>query len=66
MNLAQNAEKYTAGTHPGWVDSALEGIKVTLDLINEKRIKIVLNGGGLNPKGLALEVQKMVTYAVPP
>jgi hypothetical protein len=63
MNLAQNAEKYATSTHPGWVETALEGIRLTLDLINEKRIKVVLNGGGLNPKGLALEVQRMVTDA---
>ncbi|EXJ90167.1 hypothetical protein A1O3_03236 [Capronia epimyces CBS 606.96] len=60
VNLAENAEKYAAGTHPGWVETALGGIKLSLDVINEKKIKVVLDGGALNPKGLALEVQKMI------
>ncbi|QYS95432.1 DUF1446 domain protein [Trichoderma simmonsii] len=44
----------------GWIRSALEGIQLSLDLINEKRIKVVLNGGAMNPKGLAEKIHEMV------
>ncbi|KAF4592253.1 DUF1446 domain-containing protein [Ophiocordyceps camponoti-floridani] len=46
--------------HPGWVASALAGIEMSLEVINEKRIKIVVNGGSLNPKGLAEKIDGMV------
>lgn len=45
---------------PAWIQSAYDGIAASLDLINEKRIKVIVNGGGLDPKGLALEVDKLV------
>lgn len=48
---------------PGWVVTALDGITQTLDLINEKRIKVVINGGGLDPKGLAEEVNNLVSLS---
>lgn len=37
-----------------------DGIEKSIDLINEKRIKVVLNGGALNPKGLALKTHELV------
>ena len=61
-NLANNAAAYRAGQHPGYVSTALDGITQTIELANEKRIKIILNGGSLNPKGLA---QKMLDLAMP-
>jgi hypothetical protein len=60
MNLADRAEAMVAGEDPGYIPSALAGIKLSLELVNEKRIKIIINGGGLNPKGLAEEVHEMV------
>jgi hypothetical protein len=60
INLAENAEKYAAGTHPGWEPTALDGLTQSLSVLNEKRIKVVVNGGSLNPKGLAEKVQSMV------
>lgn len=33
---------------------------MSLDLINEKRIKVVINGGALNPKGLAEKTHELV------
>lgn len=33
---------------------------MTIDVINEKRIKVALNGGALNPKGLAQKVAALV------
>ncbi|PFH62931.1 hypothetical protein XA68_10984 [Ophiocordyceps unilateralis] len=47
-------------SHPGWVFTALAGIEMSLDVINKKRIKVVVNGGSLNPKGLAEKIQSMV------
>lgn len=51
-------------SHPGWVPTALAGIEMSLDAINEKRIKVVVNGGSLNPKGLAEQVHDMVSDGV--
>lgn len=34
---------------------------MTIDVINEKRIKVALNGGALNPKGLAEKVAALVS-----
>lgn len=58
-NLAQHAEAYARGEHPGYVASAYYGLQLSLKVINEKRIKVVINGGGLNPKGLAEATHKM-------
>ena len=61
MNVAQNAEAMAAGSHPGYEATALEGLTRSLEVLNEKRIKVVINGGALNPKGLAEKVQEMVS-----
>ncbi|KAI0965577.1 DUF1446-domain-containing protein [Xylaria arbuscula] len=61
VNLAQYAEAYTKGEHPGYVPTAYDGLKSSLKIINEKRIKVVINGGGLNPKGLAEATHKMIS-----
>jgi hypothetical protein len=63
INMAENAEKYRAGTHPGWEPTALDGLNLSLEVLNEKRIKVVINGGSLNPKGLAEKVQSLVRHA---
>jgi hypothetical protein len=34
---------------------------MTVDLLNEKRIKLVVNGGCLNPKGLAEKTNELVS-----
>ncbi|KAI8718180.1 hypothetical protein NCS52_00596100 [Fusarium sp. LHS14.1] len=60
VNLAANAEAFANGKHPGYEVSALEGLEMTLEVINTKRIKVALNGGALNPKGLAEAVAEMV------
>lgn len=52
MNLAENAEKMAVGQHDGWEPTAWDGIAETLDVLNEKRIKVIINGGALNPAGL--------------
>lgn len=38
-----------------------DGIEKSIDLIKEKRIKVVLNGGALNPKGLAQKTHELVS-----
>lgn len=48
------------GEHPGWIQTAWDGIEQTAELLNEKRIKLVINGGALNPRGLALKVHEFV------
>lgn len=63
MNLAQNAEVMAAGNHPGYETTALEGLTLSLDVLSEKGIKVIINGGSLNPRGLAEKVQEMVCHA---
>lgn len=40
--------------------TAWDGIQKTVELANEKRIKIIINGGALNPKGLAEKTHELV------
>jgi hypothetical protein len=61
MNLAENAEAYRNGKHPGYDPFAFEGIKEAIDLLAKKNIKLVINGGSLNPRGLAEECLKLVS-----
>ncbi|MCJ1477258.1 hypothetical protein MMC13_005929 [Lambiella insularis] len=61
MNLAQNAEAMRTGSHPGFEPTALEGLTMSLDVINDKRIKVLINGGALNPMALAEKTLDMVT-----
>lgn len=64
MNLAEDAEAYRAGKHDGWEETAWEGIKESIEVIAEKKIKVVLNGGCLNPAGLAQKVADLVSSVV--
>ncbi|KAH6046626.1 hypothetical protein HBI54_086140 [Parastagonospora nodorum] len=60
VNIAENAQAHAEGKHPGWEQTAWNGIEQTIDLLNEKRIKVVINGGAHNPRGLAEKVQELV------
>ena len=60
INLANNAEAYAGGKHTGWIPTCWEGIEMSVDILNEKRIKLVVNGGCLNPKGLAEKTYELV------
>jgi hypothetical protein len=60
VNMANNAQAFKSGNHPGYEETAWEGLKQTIDVIAEKGIKVVINGGALNPKGLALRVDELV------
>lgn len=59
MNMAENAEAYKAGDHPGYISTALEGLSQSLELLAEKNTKVVINGGALNPEGLARKVDEL-------
>lgn len=59
--MANNAQAFQRGEHPGYEQTSWEGIQQTIDVIAEKGIKVVLNGGALNPKGLALKVYELVS-----
>lgn len=62
MNLANNATAWRNGQHPGYEITAWEGLQQTIDVIAEKRIRVVINGGALDPKALALKVQDLVGF----
>jgi hypothetical protein len=62
VNIAENAQAHAAGNHPGWEQTAWDGIEQTIDLLNERRIKVVINGGAHNPRGLAEKVYELVSY----
>ncbi|KAF5026812.1 hypothetical protein F66182_1096 [Fusarium sp. NRRL 66182] len=60
VNMGSNAEAFAQGQHPGYESTALEGIRMTLNVISTKRIKVIVNGGALNPRGLAEDVASLV------
>ncbi|KAL2820324.1 hypothetical protein BJX63DRAFT_311019 [Aspergillus granulosus] len=60
VNLANNAEAWRAGKHPGYEETAWEGLQQTIEVIAEKGIKVVINGGALDPKALAFKVHELV------
>jgi hypothetical protein len=59
--MANNAQAFKRGDHPGYEETAWKGIQQTIDVIADKGIKVVINGGALNPKGLALKVDELVS-----
>lgn len=60
FNIAMNAQAMRRGEHPGYEPSAWDGIEMSLEVLADKRIKVVINGGALNPKGMAERAQKLV------
>lgn len=58
--MAKNAEAFAAGQHPGYEATAWEGLQMSMDAINSKRIKVAINGGALNPRGLAEKVAALI------
>jgi len=60
VNIAENAEAMAAGKHPGYEMTAWEGIEMAIEVLAEKKIKVIVNGGAQNPKGLAERVQELV------
>lgn len=60
VNIANNAEAYRDGQHPGYEPTAWNGLKHSIDAIATKHIKVAINGGALNPEGLAVRVAALV------
>ncbi|PWY92836.1 DUF1446-domain-containing protein [Aspergillus heteromorphus CBS 117.55] len=44
VNLANDAEVWRNGKHPGYEETAWEGIQQTIDVIAHKRIRVIING----------------------
>ncbi|KAJ5996415.1 hypothetical protein N7499_007268 [Penicillium canescens] len=59
VNMANNVQAFRRGEHAGYEETAWEGIKQTIDVIADKGIKVAINGGALNPKGLAFKVDEL-------
>lgn len=53
-----------AGKHAGYEQTAWEGTEQTIDLLDSKRIKVIVNGGAHNPKRLAERVQQLVSFCL--
>lgn len=58
--MANNAEAYAQGKHNGYEETAWEGLLQAIDVVADKRIKVAINGGALNPGGLASKVADLV------
>lgn len=61
VNLANNAQAWRNGKHPGYEPTAWEGIEQTIDVIAQKGIRVIINGGALDPKALAVKVKALVS-----
>ncbi|KAM5341975.1 hypothetical protein ACJ41O_015006 [Fusarium nematophilum] len=61
MNMAEHAEAYRQGRHPGYEPFALQGLQESLKLIAQKGVKVIINGGSLNPAGLASECRNLAS-----
>jgi len=62
VNIAENAEAHAKGQHPGWEETAWDGIQQSIEILDKKRIRVIVNGGAHNPKGLAEKVQQLVGH----
>ena len=54
------SQKLQRGDDKGYVGTFLKQIKEIAKTCNEKNIKIVTNAGGLNPKSMASEIEKIL------
>ncbi|OJD32249.1 uncharacterized protein BKCO1_400001, partial [Diplodia corticola] len=61
FNLGDIAEAMAAGAHPGYAETAWDGIEQTVDLLAARNIKLVINGGAQNPRGLAVKTQELIS-----
>jgi Acyclic terpene utilisation family protein AtuA len=59
MTILYNQQQ-TRGQHMGYVGTFLKQVRDVIGTCLEKDIKIVSNAGGLNPKGMADEVEKIL------
>lgn len=59
-NIAQEAAAMDAGKGEGFKKNCWEALQLSMDVIAEKRIKVVVNGGGLGPQNLARRCQELI------
>ena len=59
MSILYN-QVQTRGAHLGYVGTFLKQVRDVAETCVERGIKIVSNAGGLNPKGMAAEVEKIL------
>lgn len=60
LNMSHNAEAFAAGKHPGYEPTAWDGLQQSMGTIASKRVKVIINGGALNPVGLARKCQDLI------
>jgi hypothetical protein len=49
-----------AGKHDGWEETAWLGLEMSIEELAKRKVKVVINGGCLNPAGLAAKVANLV------
>lgn len=59
-NIAQEAAAMEAGTGEGFKKNCWEALQQSMDVIAEKRIKVIVNGGGLGPQNMARRCQELI------
>lgn len=59
-NIAQEAAAMDAGKSEGFKPNSWQALQQSMDVIAEKRIKIVINGGALGPQNLAKRCQELI------
>ncbi|GAM88119.1 hypothetical protein ANO11243_061500 [Dothideomycetidae sp. 11243] len=60
LNIGDNAVAMKEGRGVGYAPTAWDGIERTVSVLAEKKIKLIIDGGGLNPEGLARRTQELV------
>lgn len=59
-NIAQEAAAMDAGKGEGFKINSWQALQLSMEVINRKRIKVVINGGGLGPQNLAKRCQELI------
>jgi hypothetical protein len=59
-NIAQEVTAMEAGKGEGFKKNSWEALQLSMDVIAEKRIKVVINGGGLGPQKMAKRCQELI------
>lgn len=60
-NIAQEAAAMDKGTGQGFKKNCWEALQLSMDVIAEKGIKVVVDGGGLGPQNMARKCQELIT-----
>ena len=60
-NMAQEAAAMEAGTGEGFKKNCWEALQLSMDVIAEKRIKVIVDGGALGPQNMAKRCQELIT-----